>query len=251
MSIPSKLNEFFRDHQKMALGFSGGVDSSYLLYAAKACGADIRPYFVKSQFQPAFELEDAQRLAKELDIELTILSLDVRANQEVLENTADRCYRCKKVIFGTLLEKARSDGYTILMDGNNASDDATDRPGMRAVEELKVLSPLRLAGLTKQDVRDLSRQAGLFTWDKPSYACLATRIPTDTIIDVAVLERVEQAEAVLADMGYRDYRVRVMGTTAKLQLPEDQLSRAFADRLIIRARLAPYFQDVVLDLKAR
>ncbi|NLB39450.1 MAG: TIGR00268 family protein, partial [Clostridiales bacterium] len=176
------LQEFFKDNPRAALGFSGGVDSSYLLWAGRHYGADIRPYFVKTAFQPAFELADAKRLASDVGAEITVIEADILTNPLVCGNAADRCYHCKSTIFGTLASRALQDGYTLLLDGTNASDDANDRPGMRALKELHVRSPLREAGMTKQEVRQLSREAGLFTWDKPAYACLATRVPTDTVI---------------------------------------------------------------------
>lgn len=172
------LQEFFRQHPKSALGFSGGVDSSYLLYAGISAGAEVRPYFIKTAFQPAFELEDAKRLCAQLGAELSIIELDALANPDVAKNPANRCYYCKTGLFGALQKRALEDGYTVLLDGTNASDEAGDRPGMQALSELHVISPLRLCGLTKPQIRELSREAGLFTWDKPAYACLATRIPT-------------------------------------------------------------------------
>ena len=187
------LQEFFTEHPKAALGFSGGVDSSYLLYAGIKAGADIRPYFIKTAFQPEFELEDAKRLCAQLGAELYIIELDALANPDVVKNPANRCYYCKTGLFGTLQQRAKADGYTVLLDGTNASDDAGDRPGMKALTEMSVLSPLRLCGLSKAQIRELSREAGLFTWDKPAYACLATRVPTGEAITEALLARVEGA----------------------------------------------------------
>ena len=157
------LQEFFRQHPKSALGFSGGVDSSYLLYAGISAGAEVRPYFIKTAFQPAFELEDAKRLCAQLGAELSIIELDALANPDVAKNPANRCYYCKTGLFGALQKRALEDGYTVLLDGTNASDEAGDRPGMQALSELHVLSPLRLCGLTKPQIRELSREAGLFT----------------------------------------------------------------------------------------
>ena len=172
------LQEFFAENPRVAIAFSGGADSSYLLYAALHYGARARAYYVNSAFQPAFELEDARRLAGELNADMKVLPVDVLASETVTANPPDRCYHCKQVIFRTILAAAEADGFPVLLDGTNASDDAGDRPGMRALRELAVRSPLRECGLTKRDVRMLSRDAGLFTWDKPAYACLATRIPT-------------------------------------------------------------------------
>ena len=169
-----ELPDFFHEHPKAALGFSGGVDSSYLLWAARQCGADVRPYYIKTSFQPEFEFEDAKRLCREIGAKLTVLELNALADPAVAANPADRCYHCKRNLFGTLAARALADGYTLLLDGTNASDDAGERPGMRALRELSVRSPLRECGLTKAFIRARSREAGLFTWDKPAYACLAT-----------------------------------------------------------------------------
>lgn len=251
MSVPQQLRDFFEQYPTIALGFSGGVDSSYLLYAATACGVDIQPYFIQSQFQPEFELNDAKKLAHQLGVELKIIRLDLSQYSEVLNNPADRCYHCKRLVFGRIIEQGLEDGYQIFIDGNNASDDVTDRPGMKAVEELEVRSPLREAGLTKDEVRELSRQAGLFTWNKPSYACLATRIPTGTEIKLNTLTQIEQAEEKLFRLGFSNYRIRVMGTTAKIQLPSDQMIKAIELRQTLVEELANYFDDIVLDLKGR
>ena len=150
-----ELKEFFRQCPRVALGFSGGVDSAYLLYAALEHGAQVKPYFVKTAFQPRFELEDARRLCAQLGVELTVLELDVLAVPCVAENPPDRCYHCKRALFGRLRRQALADGYTVLIDGTNASDDAGDRPGMRALGELSVRSPLRECGITKAQVRAL------------------------------------------------------------------------------------------------
>lgn len=245
------LHEFFIAHPKVALGFSGGTDSSFLLWAGLQDGAEVTPYFVKSQFQPAFELEDAKRLCDELQVELKILPLDVLKNPCVLSNPADRCYHCKQAVFGTILEAARKDGHTVLIDGTNASDDAGDRPGMRSLQELGVYSPLRDCGITKEEVRRRSKEAGLFTWDKPSYACLATRIPAGTPIDAETLRNIEQTEGLLMDLGFLDFRVRTLGTTAKLQIKPEQLGKVLEKREQILKGFEGLFADVVLDLKTR
>ena len=171
------LQQFFTQHPKAALAFSGGSDSAYLLWAGRTFGQDVRPYYVSTPFQPAWEREDAQRLARELGVPLTVVELDVLACPEVAANPANRCYFCKKALFSALWQRVRADGFSLLLDGTNASDDAQDRPGMRALSELEVRSPLRECGVTKAQLRALSREAGLFTWDKPAYACLAPPSP--------------------------------------------------------------------------
>lgn len=245
------LQEFFTEHPKAALGFSGGVDSSYLLYAGIKAGADIRPYFIKTAFQPEFELEDAKRLCAQLGAELYIIELDALTNPDVVKNPPNRCYYCKTGLFGTLQQRAKADGYTVLLDGTNASDDAGDRPGMKALTEMSVLSPLRLCGLSKAQIRELSREAGLFTWDKPAYACLATRVPTGEAITEALLARVEGAEQVLFSLGFTDFRVRVFYDAARVQLKPAQMQQALSRRSEILENMKPYFEIVLLDLNGR
>ena len=126
------LQQFFEANPKLAIAFSGGVDSAYLLYAAKTHGADLRAYYVKTAFQPQFEYEDAQLLAKQLDIPMTTISLDVLSDASISANPPDRCYWCKRKIFSAIAAQAAKDGFSLLADGTNASDDAGDRPGMRA-----------------------------------------------------------------------------------------------------------------------
>jgi uncharacterized protein len=246
-----RLRAFFSINGRGALGFSGGVDSSYLLYAARACGADVRPYYVKSAFQPRFELEDAKRLARSLGTELMVLEADILSNAIVAANPPDRCYHCKRSIFGLIRSRAALDGYPMLLDGTNASDDIFDRPGMKALDELGVRSPLRECGLTKSEIRDLSREAGLFTWDKPAYACLATRVPSGRSITEELLRRVEGAEDALFRLGFSDFRVRVYQDAARLQLPKSQMRSAAEAAAAIREQLKPFFDLVYLDLAGR
>ena len=245
------LEQFFQENPRCALGFSGGVDSAYLLYAGVKAGADIRPYFIKTAFQPAFELADAQKLAQGLGVEVTVLELDALADPQVAANPADRCYYCKQNLFRTLKDRAIADGYPVLLDGTNASDEAGDRPGMRALAELSVRSPLRECGLTKAEIRARSREAGLFTWDKPAYACLATRVPAGETITADILARVEGAEDALFRLGYTDFRVRVFHSAARLQLPRGQMERAVREAETIQAALKPYFTPILLDLEGR
>lgn len=245
------LEQFFREHPKVALAFSGGVDSAYLLYTAVKSGAQVRPYYVKTAFQPQFEYEDAQRLARELGVELVKLRLDVLEEPAITANPANRCYYCKQKIFTAIQNAARADGFSVLLDGTNASDQVTDRPGMQALQELSVLSPLRLCGLTKGEIRKLSKEAGLFTHDKPAYACLATRIPTGTPITAGDLQRTEICEAFLMGLGFSGFRIRLLGDSAKLQLPASQLPRLLTLREQVLRELKKYYSGVLLDLEVR
>jgi uncharacterized protein len=205
-----ELLDFFNHNPRIAVAFSGGVDSSYLLFAAKTAGCNVRAYFIKSQFQPEFELDDAKRLADTLGIPLVIETLDVLNVPNIVQNPTNRCYYCKSAILLKLWELARADGIEVLCDGTNADDDENDRPGMQALREQVIVSPLRDCGLTKADIRRLSRQAGLFTHEKPAYACLATRIPTGVKITAELLAKIERAENILFGMGFSDFRVRVI-----------------------------------------
>ncbi len=246
-----ELREFFERHPKCALAFSGGTDSALLLCEARRLGADVKAYFVKGPFQPQFELEDARRLAKELGAEMEVIETDVLALPEVAENGPRRCYYCKRAIFSLIFARARRDGYDTVIDGTNASDQVDDRPGMQAIAELGVLSPLRMCGVTKAQVRELSAEAGLFTARKPSYACLATRVPTGTAITREALEKVERGEEALREMGFSDLRLRLEGTGARLELPAAQLPAAVQNRERVLKALLPSFSRVTVDLAGR
>ncbi len=247
-----ELSDFFRENPRAALAFSGGTDSAYLLYEALQSGAEVRPYYVKTPFQPRFELDDALRLTKELGTELTVIEYDILNDGLVAANPADRCYHCKKKLFGLLLrERAANDGFSLIIDGTNASDDAGDRPGMRSLGELCVRSPLRECGLTKADIRARSKEAGLFTWNKPAYACLATRVPTGRPIERELLQRVEGAESELFALGFTDFRVRLFHEAARIQLPAAQMAAALERRGDILARLKKYFDTILLDMETR
>lgn len=245
------LEEFFKEYHKAAIGFSGGVDSSYLLYAASRCHADVTAYYVKTPFQPAFELEDARRIAAETGARLKILEYDILQDAQVTANPPNRCYYCKTKIFSAICRAARADGYELVLDGTNASDDPGDRPGNRALHELGVLSPLAMCGLTKTEVRRRSKEAGLFTWDKPSYACLATRIPADVPIRQEMLTRIEKGEDLLRQEGFTDCRLRWRDGAALIQVPEEQIKQVVQKRKTLLQQLQEWFPQVSLDLQGR
>lgn len=245
------LQDFFKENSKVALAFSGGVDSAYLLYAAIANNAEVKAYYVKSSFQPDFEFKDAMRLGKILNADIEVLNVDVLSNPDVRSNPSNRCYYCKRTIFETIKAAAIRDGYSVLIDGTNASDKVDDRPGMKALAELDVKSPLRLCNLTKNDVRNLSRQADLFTWDKPSYACLATRIRTGEEITEDKLKATEVCEDYLFSLGFSDFRIRLVGEDARIQVSKDDINQVIALRDEINRVLKKYYKNVLLDLEVR
>ena len=241
------LQEFFTEHPQVALAFSGGADSSYLLWAGLRWAERLGIYYVKSPFQPEFEYRDALRLARELGAKLTVLQADPLTDPRVAVNPQNRCYYCKKVIMSTIKAAASRDGFALVIDGTNASDDISDRPGYRALGEEGVLSPLRLCAITKAQLREASREAGLFTWDKPAYACLATRVPTGETITREKLAAIEAGEDALFRMGFTDFRLRTKNGAAKLQFIAGQHEKAEARLDEIRAALRPYYSAVSLD----
>ena len=245
------LTQFWQANPKAAIAFSGGVDSAYLLYSAVRSGADVKAYYAKTAFQPAFELEDAKKLAAQLGAQMEILTLDVLSVPKVVENPQNRCYYCKTALFSAMTAAAKKDGFTLILDGTNASDEAADRPGMQALRELSVRSPLRECGLTKKEIRRLSKEAGLFTHDKPAYACLATRIPTGDTITSEKLARTEEAEGFLHSLGLRDFRVRTLGDIARIQVTESDLETVLKNREVILSHLRKLYSGVVLDLEVR
>lgn len=246
-----ELSTFFKENNKAAVAFSGGVDSSYLLYAGIKAGADVTGYYVKSAFQPSFEMNDAMRLAEQIGARVRLIEVDVLADEMVRSNPSDRCYYCKQGIFGNILKAAAEDGYSLILDGTNASDDEGDRPGMKALRELEVRSPLRECGLTKDMIRQLSKEAGLFTWDKPAYACLATRIRTGEEITEEKLTATETSEDYLFSLGFTDFRVRMRGKDALIQVPSGQFLRLAEKREEILSKLKEYYDKVSLDLEVR
>ena len=185
------LEVFLSREPRLAVAFSGGCDSSLLLAAAKLAGCETHAYLVKTAFQPDFELADARAVADTLGVPLTVIEADVLAEAAICANPPDRCRLCKAFIFRAIREAAAADGFTVLVDGTNATDDPARRPGFAALEEAGVVSPLRRAGLTKANVRAVLAQlegsfgldAGALMSAKPSFPCLAVYVPEGQPID--------------------------------------------------------------------
>lgn len=245
------LSEFYIQNPKCALGYSGGVDSAYLLFSAVAQNVDIKPYFVKSAFTTSDECEAALEFASSLGCEVEIIEIDILADADVGNNPLDRCYFCKKTVFDAIIKRAKADGYDVVIEGTNASDDITDRPGFKAITELGVISPLKLCGVTKNDVRMGLKNAGIALWDKPATACLATRIPFGVEITSDDLYRVSECEKALFKMGFSDFRVRIFNGAARIQLKPDMFVKAAELHNEILVEFKPYFDDVFLDFKER
>lgn len=240
------LEEFFTEHKNVALAFSGGVDSALLFCVAKKYGAQFSAYFAYSEFQPSFEVDDVKKVAEYLDMSVKIINISVLDDEDIAKNPQNRCYFCKRKIFGEICKQAKLDGYDVVIDGTNASDDALDRPGMCAREEFGVLSPLRICNLTKDDIRKMSKDEGLFTWNKPSYSCLATRVCGGERITKEKLKKVENGEKILFDMGFSNLRLRVKGDTATLQLDEKDKGRYEDRKEEITEKLNGKFDEIKL-----
>ena len=195
------LEMYLLREPKLAVAFSGGCDSSLLLAAAKLAGCEVHAYLVKTAFQPAFELADARAVADALDVPLTVVEADVLADGAICANPPDRCYRCKRFIFQEVRAAAAADGFTVIVDGTNASDDPARRPGFKALAEAGVVSPLRRAGMTKANVRHvlagLEERFGLapgaLMAAKPSFPCLAVYVSEGEPITEASLAEAARA----------------------------------------------------------
>lgn len=246
-----EISEFFEKNKKVAVAFSGGVDSSVLLALALKNAQSVAAYYVKTQFQPEFELRDAVKIADILGAELKIIDFDILSDSDVVKNPADRCYYCKKNILKCITETARADGFDIILDGTNASDDVNDRPGYKALRENGVLSPLRECGYTKEMIRSFARDFGLSVADKPSYACLATRIPTGTPITGELLSLTERNEDYLRSLGFKNFRIRYNGKAARLEMGKNEFCLLFKNREEIYKKLSDEYSDVYLDLRER
>lgn len=246
-----KLEQYLKEQERIAVAFSGGVDSAYLLYAAKKHCPETKAYYVKTPFQPAFELSDARRFCRDLEIPLTVVESDVLTDREIAANLENRCYLCKRKMLFALIGAAKKDGFSLIADGTNASDREEGRPGMQALKELGVVSPLRLCGLTKEEIRRRSREAELFTHDKPAFACLATRVPAGEEITAEKLRCTAESEAYLRRLGLRDFRVRYRGAEALLQVSRVDLLLVQMHWQEIEETLQKWYHSVVLDRELR
>jgi uncharacterized protein len=207
----------------LAVAYSGGVDSTFLLAVSKEADVGrLLAVTVNTPLMPAAELKDASDFALKYGIRHEVLNINPLGIREVKQNMPDRCYFCKKHIFSDIIRCAGKYGISNVADGANLDDESDYRPGMKASGELGVLSPLRDAGFTKNDIRELSRKMGLSIWNKPSFACLASRFPYGTELTEAGLKMVEQAEGYLKGIGFSQVRVRCHGDTARIEVLREE-----------------------------
>ena len=253
--IAMKLNwlrERLRGLGSAIVAFSAGVDSTLLLYATHATlGDKAIAATIRSRTFPHREFEESIDFCKAHGIRHIIVDSDELSLQSFVENAPDRCYHCKKAIFSKLVNLANEAGYAAVLEGSNRDDDGDFRPGRRAVRELGVVSPLHEAGLTKSDIRILSRSMGLPTWSKPSFACLASRIPYGERITAEALDRIERTEQWLLDsgLGLTQLRVRAHGDLARIEVPPTDIPRIASRASDVSSALKDIgFRQVSLDL---
>jgi uncharacterized protein len=245
-----RLHAWLTQWPSALVAYSGGVDSAVLMAAAhRALGAKALACIGCSPSLPQREQRAAVALAQRVGAACRLLETHETSDPNYATNPANRCYFCKSELFTQLRRLARDEGFAVLLDGNNASDLAEVRAGRRAAAETGVRSPLAELGFTKVMVRDLARALDLPVWDKPAMACLASRVPQGVAITRELLARIERAEDVLADLGFRQFRVRHHGEVARIELPEEDLARALEHGAAIVAGVrAAGYRFVCLDL---
>ncbi|MCU0363358.1 MAG: ATP-dependent sacrificial sulfur transferase LarE [Bacteroidales bacterium] len=211
-----KLDSILNELAPLAVAFSGGVDSSFLLHRArKVINDSVVAVTIKTPYMPEKEIAEAVSFAGNAGVKHKILNTGFP--ESIRHNPLERCYLCKKKLFTELIAFASQAGYTNVADGTNADDEGDFRPGMRALSEMGVRSPLREAGLTKNEIRAHLRDEGLEVWDKPAMACLLTRIPYDTAVSEEMLRMIENAEYLMFEAGYPGTRVRIHGDLARIE----------------------------------
>ena len=217
--------------RRVAVGYSGGVDSTLLAVLAREFSEASAAITVVSPLLSKRDLQRAKSLAAQLGLRHFSINMNLLSEPAVKRNLSDRCYHCKRSIYSRLIEEARKMGLEAVLDGSNADDILENRPGLKAVRELGIETPLAQVGLGKAAVREISRRIGLPTWNQPSNSCLATRIPSGRPLTLAGLSRVERAESLLAALGYQVFRVRDHGDIARVELGPDDLGQLDLDKL--------------------
>ena len=237
------LEDEIRKFQSLAVAFSGGVDSTFLLMMAKKLlGDNVLAIIVKTSMLPVQEELEAVAFLKKENIRFSIITPDIMSVDEFVKNDKERCYFCKKVLFGEIMNEANKCGYKTIAHGVNTDDYDDYRPGLKAAEELGFISPLADSYYSKDDIRKASREMGLKTADKPAMACLASRIPYGDQITEKKLGEIESAEVIIKDLGFSLYRVRHHGDTARIEVTVEDFKRIFSDD--IRLTIIEKFKQI-------
>lgn len=245
------LLTYLKNLEKVILAFSGGVDSTFLLKAAKeALGDNVKAVTIQSPYIPKWEIAEAKQLVAELGVAFEILEAPII--DEIRNNPENRCYLCKTAVFSQIKAIAEREGYPYVIDGTNFDDIGDYRPGLKALKELNIKSPLLECQLTKQEIRSLSKELGLTTWDKPPYACLLTRIPYGNELKEDDFVKIEKAETYMMARGFRAVRVRCHDNLARIEVDKNDKVKLFNEELLreISDKLKEFgFQYVTLDLE--
>ena len=236
----------------VVVGYSGGVDSTLVAKAATdALGGRALCVLIDSCLIPRSEIDEAVALAGALGFNLKRIKADAMAIDQVPDNNPDRCYHCKLAVFSTMVETAKRESLQFVLDGTNADDESDFRPGAKATKELAIRSPLKELGFGKERIREISRELDLPTWDKPSYACLASRVPYGHMLTREILGQIEAAESILHELGFRQCRVRHHGDVARIELMPQQMEMILSiesRNLVMHRFRALGYRYVTLDL---